>query len=137
MILPIPVNEDESKKLAAYLVSPTGAAPAAKPAAGTAAAATAPAGGGDWQAIVQSHNCWVCHTMPDVANAKGTIGPNLAGLMKRPKMAGGVLDTNPANIRKWLTNPQVVKPGTAMVVVPQLTPAEVEIMAKHITETYK
>ncbi len=141
MILPVPVNPEEAKKLQAYLMSPTGtgapATAAGKPA--QAAAMTGPAAGGapSYAAIVQSHNCWVCHTIPDVANAKGTIGPNMAGLMSRPKMVGGLLDTNEANLRKWLANPQAVKPTTLMVLVPPLTPAEVDVAVKHLISTYK
>src|SRR5262249_14320711 len=130
------VNEDESKKLAAYLMSATapaagGAAPAAAP--GKPAAA---AGGETFEAIVQSHNCWVCHTIPDVANAKGIVGPDLKGLMSRPKIVGGLLDTNEANLRKWLSNPQAVKAATAMVLPKPLTPAQIDTVVKHLM-TYK
>lgn len=141
MILPIPVSEEESKKLQAYLMSPTGAVAASAAAPGRpaqAAAMTAPAGGGEsFASIVQSHNCWVCHTIPDIATAKGTIGPSLAGLMSRPKIVGGLLDTNEANLRKWLSNPQAVKPTTQMVLVPPLTPAQVDVVVKHLISTYK
>jgi cytochrome c oxidase subunit 2 len=150
MILPQPVSEEESKKIAAYLMSPTAPAAAAVPApaapAAPAVAAMTPtpaavagpaAGAAQALAIMQAKNCWVCHVIPDMSNAKGTIGPSLAGLMKRPKMVGGLLDTNEANLRKWLANPQAVKPGTAMVVVPPLTPAEVDVVARHLIATYK
>jgi len=137
MILPIPVSEEESKKIAAYLVSPTAPVAAAAPAAKAAAGAAPAPAGNPALAIMQAHNCWVCHTIPDMPNAKGTIGPNLAGLMARPTMAGGVLKTSEASIHKWLTNPQAVKPGTAMVVVPALTKEQVDVVTKHIVNTYK
>jgi len=137
MILPLPVTPEDAKKLQAYLMSAPGAAPAA-PAAQAAAKPGAAAGGNEkFAAIVQSHNCWVCHTIPDIATAKGVVGPSFQGLMSRPKIVAGLLDNNEANLRKWLTNPQAVKKDTAMVLPTPLKPDEIDVVVKHILATYK
>jgi cytochrome c oxidase subunit 2 len=132
MILPQPVSEAESVKLAAYLMSAPGAAPASAP--GTAAAAQAPAGAaaGGAEALIQAKICWTCHVIPGIANAKGTIGPDLTGLTKRPKIVAGLLDNNAANLKRWLKNPPAVKPGTAMPSL-GLTDAEVDQLVKFLT----
>ena len=48
--------------------------------------------------------------------AGGTIGPHLRGIGNpegQPKI-GAVADNTPENMRRWLLNPQQVKPGTSM-----------------------
>lgn len=57
--------------------------------------------------------CVACHRAPGVAEATGTIGPNLRGFGSAPKIAG-VIDHTHENLINWLTNPQKLKPGTAM-----------------------
>jgi cytochrome c oxidase subunit 2 len=54
-----------------------------------------------------------------VPGATGQVGPNLAGVASRPKIAGGaVANTGPADLKKWISDPSAVKPGTAMPKVP-------------------
>jgi cytochrome c len=94
------------------------AAPTAKPAAGKppAAGATAPAAGAanvdQGKQLMQSKGCVACHTTPGIAGGTN-VGPALAGFASRPQIAG-VLENNPANLRRWLQNPPAVKPGTQM-----------------------
>jgi cytochrome c1 len=63
-----------------------------------------------------NEGCVACHRAPGVPEATGTIGPNLGGIgnpSSRPRIAG-VIDNRPDNLKRWLLNPQSVKPGTAM-----------------------
>ncbi len=58
--------------------------------------------------------CSGCHTVQGQAGAVGTIGPNLTHLALRTTLASGTMDRTPENIRRWLSNPQAVKPGALM-----------------------
>ena len=75
-------------------------------------------GGGDptvgAQLIVQK-GCPACHTIPGIAGANGTIGPNLGGVASRTKIAGGAVPNNgPNDLKAWIMNPPGLKPGTIM-----------------------
>ena len=102
----------------------TAPAPAELNAGGPMPTATRPAsaGGGGGGApspergktLVTEKGCIACHTIKEVPGATGTIGPVLDGVASRPTIAGGVLPTNEANLKRWLQNPPAVKPGTQM-----------------------
>jgi cytochrome c oxidase subunit 2 len=57
--------------------------------------------------------CGACHTIQGT-KAQGKVGPDLTHFGSRATFAGGVLENNPENLRKWLENPQAVKPGNLM-----------------------
>jgi cytochrome c oxidase subunit 2 len=140
MVVPLPVNEDEALKIAAFLKSAPGeagamAAPpqstpmAAVTTAPPAAAAAAPAaggGGGDAVALIQAKQCIICHTIPNVPGAIGVIGPNLGGLMGRDMIATNTIKNTPENLKKWLKNPQAMKPGTLMMLPVPLNDQEID-----------
>jgi len=72
--------------------------------------------GGSSQAgreIVQALGCGACHRIPGIANARGEVGPNLAGFARRSYIAGRLPNT-PANLEAWLRNPPAIDPDTAM-----------------------
>jgi cytochrome c2 len=64
-------------------------------------------------ALMKSHGCAACHTIPGMGNARGQVGPPLAQFGRRAFIAG-VLSNNPDNLVKWLRSPQSVIPGNAM-----------------------
>ncbi|MBV9355223.1 MAG: c-type cytochrome [Chloroflexi bacterium] len=67
------------------------------------------------QQIIATKPCVGCHTIPGVAGANGTVGPNLAGVAGRSTIAGGAVPNNgPADLKAWVENAPGVKPGTAM-----------------------
>ena len=133
---PFDMNDKEAGQIAAYLLSPAGqAAPppppvSAQPKAETPVAkpepvAEAPAAPISGKALITQKGCIACHVVPGVPAAVGKVGPDLTGFASRPKIAG-VVDNNPENLAKWLTNPPAVKKGTAM---PPLGLAKPEIDA--------
>ncbi len=66
--------------------------------------------------MFQSKGCIACHVAPGVPGASGTIGPNLTGIAnttRRRELAGAIPNT-PENLRRWVQDPQSVKPGTMM-----------------------
>jgi cytochrome c1 len=102
--------------VAAATPAPGGAPPAAAPAPGGA-----PAPGADQalidagKALITQKGCPACHTIPGIPGANGTVGPNLAGVASRTRIAGGAVPNNgPNDLKAWIMNPPALKPGTAM-----------------------
>lgn len=88
-------------------------------------------------AKIFAQQCAVCHGIVGVnlqsyndPKAAALIGPNLTHFGSRNLIAGGVLVNNPENLKKWLQNPQAVKPGNDMVV--NLTPDQVDALVAYL-----
>ena len=58
--------------------------------------------------------CGLCHTVSGSDRARGTKGPDLSHVASRRHIAAGLLENNKINLRKWLENPEDVKPGNIM-----------------------
>jgi cytochrome c2 len=59
------------------------------------------------------YGCGSCHALKDVRGATGSVGPPLDGVALRV-IIGGHLTNTPANMQRWIRDPQHVAPGTAM-----------------------
>jgi cytochrome c1 len=68
--------------------------------------------------VILQRGCGSCHVIPNIPGAAGTIGPNLGGTppigQRNPIAGGAVPNTSPADLTRWIMDPQVLKPGTAM-----------------------
>lgn len=62
---------------------------------------------------LQQYLCVTCHAISGVPGARHHVGPSLAGMGDRSRIAG-VLPNTPDNMRQWLLDPQQIKPGSAM-----------------------
>ena len=58
--------------------------------------------------------CFACHTIEGSARARGTTGPNLTHFASRGDFAGSIMENTQENLRKWLQDPQTMKPGNVM-----------------------
>jgi len=65
------------------------------------------------EAMFIQYGCGSCHALKNVRTATGMVGPPLDGVAVRV-IIGGHLANNPANMEKWIRDPQHVSPGTAM-----------------------
>ena len=65
------------------------------------------------EAMFIQYGCGSCHALKNVRNATGMVGPPLDGIALRV-IVGGHLANNPANMQRWIRDPQQVAPGTAM-----------------------
>jgi cytochrome c2 len=65
------------------------------------------------KSLVTAFGCANCHTIPGVKDATGNVGPPLTRIGDRSFIAG-VLRNEPANLVRWLREPQAVVPGNAM-----------------------
>lgn len=64
-------------------------------------------------ALFQSMSCVNCHAI-DGTNAKAHVAPDLSHFGSRRQFGSGIAENTPANLRKWLQDPQQVKPGVLM-----------------------
>ncbi len=60
-----------------------------------------------------SNSCVNCHTVNGTV-ADGVFGPDLTKLMTRQTIGAGVAPNDTANLRSWVRDPQVLKPGALM-----------------------
>jgi cytochrome c oxidase subunit 2 len=65
------------------------------------------------QQVFLSSTCVLCHQISGI-HAFGRIGPDLSHVGGRLIIAAGALENTHENLKKWLADPQAVKPGTQM-----------------------
>ena len=63
--------------------------------------------------LLRQFGCGGCHEIPGVADAKGRVGPPLAGVATRIYLAG-VLPSTPANMAAFIRDPRRFAPRTVM-----------------------
>lgn len=89
--------------------------------------------GGDPQAgarLIAGYGCGACHRIPGVANARGSVGPDLSGLRDQAYIAG-VLPNRPGQLVNWLQSPPRYSADTAMPDM-GVTEADAEAMAAYL-----
>jgi cytochrome c oxidase subunit II len=65
-------------------------------------------------ALFQTSTCISCHAIRGVTGADAHVAPDLTHVASRRQLAAGILENTPANMRRWLKNPQHIKPGALM-----------------------
>ncbi len=65
------------------------------------------------QKIFERTACINCHAVAGTA-ANGRFGPDLTHLMSRDTIAAGAAPNTPANLRRWIQDPNTIKPGSKM-----------------------
>jgi cytochrome c oxidase subunit II len=80
--------------------------------------------------VFEDKPCAACHTIRGTA-AAGTIGPDLTHVAGRQYIASGMLPTTRGSLAAWIADPQTLKPGNAMPMVP-LTAAELNAVAAYL-----
>jgi len=63
--------------------------------------------------LIEFQGCGSCHEIGGIPNANGRVGPSLVGIADHLTIAGKLPNT-PANLVRWLENPQRIVPGTLM-----------------------
>ena len=63
--------------------------------------------------LMASYGCGACHSIPGVPGADAMAGPPLNCFYERTYIAGRLSNTR-GNLTKWIQNPQLIDPGTAM-----------------------
>jgi cytochrome c oxidase subunit 2 len=60
-----------------------------------------------------SQSCVNCHRVRGTS-AQGAYAPDLTHLMSRQTLASGMIPNTPENLRRWVADPQPIKPGCLM-----------------------
>ncbi len=63
--------------------------------------------------IFETSACVNCHTVAGTV-ANGRFGPDLTHLMSRATIASGAAPNTPEELRMWIQNPDLIKPGSLM-----------------------
>jgi cytochrome c oxidase subunit II len=74
--------------------------------------------------------CNMCHAIAGT-DAHATVGPDLSHVASRRMLAAGTLPNAPEHMRRWLENPQRVKPGNRMPVV-SLAPGDLDALVAYL-----
>lgn len=74
--------------------------------------------------------CAACHTVRGTT-AAGTTGPDLTHVGGRRTIAAGLFETTRGSLAAWIADPQTVKPGNNMPMVP-LTPNELRGVSAYL-----
>ncbi len=64
-------------------------------------------------ALFQQMSCTSCHAINGTA-ATARVGPDLTHFASRRILGAGVVENTPTNLRRWLIDPQQIKPGVKM-----------------------
>jgi cytochrome c oxidase subunit II len=69
------------------------------------------------EALFLAKPCAACHTVRGTP-AAGTLGPDLTHVASRRTIAAGLLETTRGSLAAWIADPQTLKPGNNMPMVP-------------------
>jgi cytochrome c oxidase subunit 2 len=69
------------------------------------------------EALFMSKPCAACHTVRGTS-AAGTTGPDLTHIGSRQTIAAGLLPNTRGSLAAWIVDPQTLKPGNNMPLVP-------------------
>ena len=64
--------------------------------------------------LVAQYGCNVCHTIPEIAGPRGSLGPSLAGVGSRPTITSAHVPNTPVTVAKFIVNPASVNPASSM-----------------------
>jgi cytochrome c len=63
--------------------------------------------------LIEYYGCGACHVIGGIATANGHVGPPLTDFGSNHQIAG-TLPNTPANVVRWIMNPQGILPKTDM-----------------------
>jgi len=81
--------------------------------------------------VFESQACISCHTIRGTA-AKGSYGPDLTHLMSRDTIGSGVMPNTTENLKRWIKDPQAIKPGCMMPAM-QLSDQQIDQIADYLS----
>jgi cytochrome c oxidase subunit II len=84
------------------------------------------------RAFFTSQPCGACHRVRGTS-AAGTLGPDLTHVASRQTIAAGLLPTTRGSLAAWIADPQTIKPGNNMPMVP-MTPEQLRAVSAWLAE---
>ncbi len=82
------------------------------------------------QEVFVNRECAICHTIGGT-EASGKVAPDLTHFASRRSIAAATLPNRRDALRRWISDPQHVKPGNYMPVA-QLQPAEINALTTYL-----
>jgi len=83
------------------------------------------------RAVFEGTACVNCHTVAGT-NATGRFAPDLTHLMSRETIAAGAALNTPANLKAWVDDPAMIKPGALMPAM-NLDPQDLDDVVAYLT----
>jgi len=83
------------------------------------------------QHIFETTACINCHAVAGTV-ADGRFGPDLSHLMSRDTIAAGAAPNTAENLRRWIQNPDAIKPGSRMPAM-ELSDRELDAVTAYLT----
>jgi cytochrome c oxidase subunit 2 len=84
------------------------------------------------QTVFMRNACINCHTISGTV-ATGTFGPDLTHMASRDTIAAGAFQNTPQNLRKWIDNPNSLKPGSLMPAM-HLNNHDLDVITAYLTQ---
>jgi cytochrome c oxidase subunit 2 len=81
--------------------------------------------------VFEKNACVNCHTVSGTV-AKGRFGPDLTHVGSRDTIASGAIENTPENLRKWIEDPNQMKPGALMPAM-RLNDRDLDAVTKYMT----
>jgi cytochrome c oxidase subunit 2 len=86
------------------------------------------------QTVFMHNACINCHTIAGTV-ATGRYGPDLTHLASRDTIASGPIPNTPENLRKWVENPDLMKPGSLMPAM-HLNDHDLDVITAYLTQLH-
>jgi len=86
------------------------------------------------QAVFMHSACINCHTVAGTV-ADGRFGPDLTHLASRDTLASGPIPNTAENLRKWIDDPNTMKPGSLMPAM-HLNDHELDVITAYLTQLH-
>jgi cytochrome c oxidase subunit II len=86
------------------------------------------------QTVFMHNACINCHTVAGTV-ATGRFGPDLTHLASRDTIASGPIQNTPENLRKWIDNPDSMKPGSRMPAM-HLNDHDLDVITAYLTQLH-
>jgi cytochrome c oxidase subunit II len=88
----------------------------------------------DGQTVFMHNACINCHTISGTV-ATGRFGPDLTHLASRDTIASGPIENTPENLRKWIEDPNTMKPGSLMPAM-HLNDHDLDVITAYLTQLH-
>ena len=95
------------------------------------AAAPADAAAAEGKAVYEANACVNCHRVQGTPS-KGAFGPDLTHVASRDTIASGAIPNTPENLKKWIADPNEMKPGALMPAM-RLNDHDLDAVTKYMT----
>jgi len=87
------------------------------------------------KAVFQRNACVNCHSIGDLhaaTGAKSKFGPDLTHMASRETLASGAIPNTPENLKRWIADPNQMKPGALMPAM-RLNDHDLDAVTKYLT----